>query len=707
MPVRLTKVMLAVGLAFGTTARASQVEAIQVPVIPREKLAAQYFGPDAPWFLRNIPFLEIDDPEIQQIYYYRWKLFRSHIREIGAQGTNVLEFLVDVPWAREPYTDLNDSASFHIMEGRWLRDPTIIDSLIDHLYTGAANDRHFSESIAAATESRSRVTGDPGPGLRHLDTMQHIFNLWDDHFDRARNLYWIEPLLDATEYTISSIDASGAGFTDKPSTDPYHNGFTGGEAFRPSINSYQYGNALAIARFARLAGKPEIAADYTRRAERIRSAVLAQLWNPTLQQFTDRYQRSTRYVTEGEFIRGRELVGYVPWFYELPPKGASAVEYSIAWRHLLSPAELAGPFGLRTVEPSYPRYLAQYRYDQPTGNPECQWNGPSWPFQTSQALTALATLLDDYHQSFITAADYLSLLRQYTRQHFVSAGHPDIQEDYNPDTGAHIVGLARSHHYNHSTYIDLILSGLIGVRPRSDEILELDPLLPTEPAAGERPIRYFALQKLAYHGHDISVVYDSDGSRYRIGRGLFVFADGKLVLGPRPLARAQVALPSKPFAAFPRTFIPIDLAANPGVPDGPIASASSSASPTSITEAIDGRLWFFPENPNGWSPDPFDKSPTSWYSIDFRQSRTIGSVELYFFADGERYQTPSGFRLESRTSKGWHDIPNQRRNPPEPIANGENRIVFPALSTQELRIVLTVPPAPAGFRLIEVKAFPP
>ncbi len=681
MPVLLTKVMLAVGLALGTAALASQVTAIQEPVIPREKLAVEYFGADAPWFLRNIPFLEIDDPEIQQIYYYRWKLFRSHLREIGAQGTNVLEFLVNVPWAREPYTDLNDSASFHILEGRWLRDPAIIDSLIDHLYTGGANDRHFSESIAAATESRTLVTGDPGPALRHLDTMQHIFNLWDDHFDRARNLYWIEPLLDATEYTISSIDASGAGFTDKPSTDPNHNGFTGGEAFRPSINSYQYGNALAIARFARLAGKHEVAADYSRRAEQIRSAVLAQLWNPTLQHFTDRYQRSTKYVTAGEFIRGRELVGYVPWLYELPPKGVSAAEYSIAWRHLLSPAELAGPLGLRTVEPSYPRYLAQYRYDLPTGNPECQWNGPSWPFQTSQALTALANLLDDYHQSFITPADYLSLLRQYTRQHFIAAGHPDIQEDYNPDTGSQIVGLARSHHYNHSTYIDLILSGLLGVRPRSDEILEIDPLLPTESTPGERPIRYFALQKLEYHGHDISVVYDSDGSRYGIGRGLFVFVDGKRVLGPTSLARTQVALPSKPFAALRQTFMPIDLAVNPGVPDGPTASASSSASPTAIAEAIDGRLWFFPENPNGWSPDPSDKSPTSWYSIDFRQSRTIGSVELYFLSDGERFQAPSVFQLEHRTPKGWQDIPSQQRSPQEPIANGENRIVFPALST--------------------------
>ena len=445
--------------------------------LPLQKLATENFDADAPWFLRNIPFLEIDDPEIQQIYYYRWKLFRAHIREIGSQGTTVLEFLDDVPWAREPFTDLNDSASFHLMEGRWLRDPSVVDNLIDHLYTSGANDRHFSESIAVATEATTFVTGDSTPALRHLDTMQHIFNLWDDHFDRTRNLYWIEPLLDATEYTVASIDASGAGFTDHPNSDPNRNGFTGGFAFRPSINSYQFANALAISHLAALAHKPAVAADYAARAERLRVAVLSQLWNPALQHFTDRYARSTPTTQAGDFIRGRELVGYVPWLYELPThSGDPATDAS--WAHLLASSEFAGLFGLRTVEPSYPRYLTQYRYDAATGLPECQWNGPSWPFQTSQALGALANFLHDYPASpHITRGDYLRLLRQYTQQHFLTPGHPDLQEDYNPDTGTPIVGLPRSHHYLHSTYIDLVLTGLIGIRPQSANVFEMDPLL--------------------------------------------------------------------------------------------------------------------------------------------------------------------------------------------------------------------------------------
>lgn len=701
-------IAIVVSFALGAGALLAQSAGKGQPELPREKLAEENFGNDAPWYLRNIPFLEIDDPEIQQIYYYRWKLYRSHIREIGPQGTTVLEFLDNVPWARQPYTDLNDSSSFHIMEGRWLRDPGIVDSLIDHLYSGGGNDRHFSESIAAATESSILVTGDPLPALRHLDAMQYIYNEWDDHFDRSRNLYWIEPLLDATEYTIASIDASGAGFTDKPSNDQNHNGFTGGFAFRPSINSYQYANALAIARLAALAGQHDVAKDYTQRAGKIRTAVLNQLWNPEQEHFTDRYQRSTQFVTAGEFIRGRELVGYVPWLYELPPGDTySAGKYAVAWRHALSAVELGGPNGLRTVEPGYPRYLTQYRYDQASGKSECQWNGPSWPFQTSQTLTALANLLDDYPQSGVTKSDYLHLLRQYTQQHFLSPGYPDLQEDYNPDTGRPIVGLERSHHYNHSTYIDLILSGLIGIRPRADNTLEIDPLIPSEVTADERPIKYFALQNLKYHGRDIGIIYDSEGTHYRAGRGLSVFVDDKRVFGPKPLGRVKVVLPPLLLKPSKAVSAHIDLFVNPGIPNGPLATASSSITSAATAEAVDGRLWFFPEIANGWSPAAGNTEPTSWYSIDLQQSWKLRSIELYFFADGKKYLAPPAFDLEYRTDAGWQNIPQQQREPQLPLANGENRIVFPAISAREFRLVVTNPPMPATFRLIEIEAFAP
>jgi hypothetical protein len=693
-------------ILLSLTAHAQTGAATAPPSLPVETLAAEYFGNDAPWFLENIPFLEIDDPEIQQIYYYRWKLYRSHIREIGAQGVTITEFLGNVPWARQPYTDLNDSASFHLSEGRWLRNPAIIDSLIDHLYSGGGNDRHFSESIAAATWSTTMITGDPSPAIRHLDTMQYIFNQWDDHFDRKRNLYWVEPIADATEYTISSIDASGAGFNSHASTDEKENGFIKGYAFRPSINSYQYANARAIASIAKIEGKLDIAADYTQRAEAIQAAVLTQLWNPSFEHFTDRYQRSTRYVKAGDFVRGRELNGFVPWFYELPPKDLS-VDYAQAWRHALSPNELGGAYGLRTVEPSYPRYMVQYRYDKSTGLPECQWNGPSWPFQTSQTLTGLANLLNDYTQTTITPADYLALLRQYTHQHFTAPGHPDLQEDYDPDKGTPIVGLARSHHYNHSTYVDLILSGLIGIRPRSDNVLEINPLLPVANPPQTRAIRYFALQGLLYHGHEVSVVYDVDGTRYRLGKGLSVFVDGHRAAGPSALGRVEVELKTSVSNSKPSKPIPVDLAVNVGVPGYPIASASTATSPESIVEAIDGRLWFSSDVLNGWSPASIATEDGSWYAVDFGQSRKIAIVDLYFLGGEPLFKAPAAYTLQYKVGDQWRDIGEQQHEPRQPIAGGLNRVIFPAIESTGLRVIFQGPPAPATFRLIEVEAFAP
>ncbi len=705
---------------------------------PQIPVANAAFGNDAPWFLTNIPFLEIDDPAIQRTYYYRWQLYRAHIRSLGPHGTTVTEFLPSVPWARHPYEDLNDSSSFHLLEGRWLRNPAYAEALVDHLYTGGGNDRHFSESIAAATLAFTEVTGDPAPAVRHLDAMQHIYNLWDDHFDAARNLYWIEPLLDATEYTIASIDASGAGFTNQP--DPKNNGFFGGQSFRPTINSFQYGNARAIAAIAQTAGRPALAADFNHRADALATATLQQLWNPALHHFTDIYQRTTPTVTAGTFVRGRELEGLVPWQFNLPPTHGD-IDYAAAWQHALNPAELAGPHGLRTVEPTYARYLQQYRFDASTGLRECQWNGPSWPFQTSQALSGLANLLHSGSpQTAITRADYLHLLRQYTAQHQLRNGTLDLQEDYDPDTGAPIVGLPRSHHYNHSTYIDLVLTGLLGIHPRSDETLELDPLLPTPSrssdtkdlsfrpeaalfAAGaekpaflsaatnptstptEPPIRYFALQHLRYHNHDLTLLYDADGTRYHRGPGLTVISDGRTLATAKPLG--HLTIPLGPTRLQPTKPLPANLAVNvwarqPSAfePDLPIASASSTSPDSDLYHPLDGRTWFFPQIPHGWSPTRADTTPT--YTVDLRHPQTIASVQLAFFADGKTFQAPTRVHILAPQPDGtWYEVAAAT---PEP--NTTTTIPLVPTHLAQLRITFDTAPT-ARIRLVSVGAFAP
>ncbi len=657
----------------------------ETSVLPQTSLAARYFGNDAPWFEKNIPFFDCSDPDLTRIYYYRWQLYKSHLKDLGDRGYIVTEFLDDVGWTWNPFQSLNDATAFHINEGRWLKDNRYLDDYINFMYAGG-NDRHFSEAIAAAVYARYLVNGDRAFAIKNLGPMEQIYRLWTDHYDPAKGLYSIEPILDATEYSIASIDASGG-----------RDGFLHGDAFRPTINSFMFANAMAISKLAMLAGDTNAAEAFATKAAAIRDAVETNLWNDSLQHFTDRFKADNRFVHYWDFIRGRELAGYVPWAFELPDDDP---KYNASWKHLLSSEEFAGPYGLRTVEPGYEYYLRQYRYVTVAGKklPECQWNGPTWPFDTTLVLEGMANLLNDYTQDVVHAGDYIRLLKQYARQHYLN-GQPDLQEDYNPDTGRVIVGLPRSHHYNHSCFNDLVITGLAGLRPRADNVLEINPLISTDPHS-TNSIDYFCLENVPYHGQRVTIMYDRDGRHYKKGVGLSVYVNGRQVLTPSALGRKTIAI-SEPIAGI--TSHPIDLAVNYVKKGFPAPSASVNNFTNEIYQAVDGRVWFYPNVRNYWS-NAGSPAAEDWFSLDFGAEKQFSSSQLYFYADGTKFKAPAKYTVQYWTGTNWADVPGSHRTPRKPWANGENTITFRPVNTAKLRILFTNP-RPAAIALVEVKAF--
>ena len=80
----------------------------------------------------------------------------------------------------------------------------------------------------------------------------------------------------------------------------------------------------------------------------------------------------------------------------------------------------------------------------------------------------------------------------------------------------------RGKDYSHSTYADLIITGLCGISPVfPDGILSIRPLLPAE------CWDFFMLDGLFLRGHSLTLVFDRDGSRYSLGRGLLLYVDGE------------------------------------------------------------------------------------------------------------------------------------------------------------------------------------
>ncbi len=492
----------------------------------------------AEWMARNVPRFECPDEEIEEIYYFRWWTFRKHIKETP-DGFVITEFLPPVGWAGKHNT-INCAAGHHFREGRWLRDARYLDDYAHFWLRGGGEvrtriqtRRGYSFWIADSLLARARVTGQFDLCIELLPDLIANYEGWEREQRDANGLFWQMDDRDGMEFSISGRLAPKA------------------LGYRPTLNSYMYGDALAIAEIAERAGDAGCARRYREKAAEIRRLTQTHLWDPQARFFKvlPRIERPT-------LSDARELHGYTPWYFNLPDDD----ETSEAWAQLMDPKGFFAPFGPTTAEQRHPEFAVIY------SRIGCQWNGPSWPYATSVTLTAMANLLNDYRQEVVTREDYFKILKIYTRSHRLRLDDgrvvPWIDESLNPFTGDWLTrtclkrgvgrktpgwtdGAAdpakieeRGKDYNHSTYCDLIINGLAGLRPRSDDRLSVAPLVPAEWA-------YFCLDRIRYHGRDIAIVYDKTGRRYGRGRGLQLFCDGERIAGGESCSRMDVDLPEK------------------------------------------------------------------------------------------------------------------------------------------------------------------
>ena len=89
----------------------------------------------------------------------------------------------------------------------------------------------------------------------------------------------------------------------------------------------------------------------------------------------------------------------------------------------------------------------------------------------------------------------------------------------------------RGKDYNHSTFCDLVITGLVGLHPRSDDIIEVNPLVP------EDKWDYHCLDDVLYHGRSLTVIWDKGGTKYGRSTGLNLLVDGKLIAHSVKLAK--------------------------------------------------------------------------------------------------------------------------------------------------------------------------
>lgn len=457
------------------------------------------------WMKEEIPVFSCPEKDIEKIYYFRWWTFRKHLKETK-DGYMISEFLPDVPWAGR-HNVINAPFGHHLAEGRWLKNAkTYLKDYIDLMLSDAEDvkSHQYSTWMSYAILEYCKVVGMPEQPEKLLEKMCEYHKIWEEKHGVENGMFWSLDLPDAMEFSVS-----GTGEDMKPK-----------KGIRPTLNAYMCADRYAIAEFAELTGNAEVAETYRKKANELRDLINENLW-------ADGFYRAFHY--EGEESRqaflqdgskiAREQIGYIPWMFCIPPQGREKV-----FELLLDDKVFYAPQGLTTADQSHSRFL--YDVDW-----ECLWNGYVWPYATSQTLVALRNVIHYYEGGNNYKDMYYTLLKQYAASHTIEEDekilpwidemkHPYKNEwttrkwledrNYPPEKGP----VERGKDYNHSTFCDLVISGIVGVNYEGEE-LTVSPIIPED-------WNYFELSNLWFRGKCYTIRYDKTGEKYHEGTGIII-----------------------------------------------------------------------------------------------------------------------------------------------------------------------------------------
>jgi hypothetical protein len=439
------------------------------------------------WMKSNIPLFECPQDNFEEMFYFRWWTLRKHIKETPS-GYAFTEFLVQRSYA-DKYNLISCALGHHIMEARWLQDPKYLDQYVHVWYRGnegkpMAKLHRFSSWTSDALFQKYLVDNDASYLTDMLPDLKADYAQWEKENRLPNGFFWQHDVRDGMEEQIS-----------------------GGRKVknaRPTINSYMYGNAVALSKISALSGDQKGAAFYQAKADTLKKLVQEKLWSSESGFFETLKE-------DGSFAKVREQIGFIPWYFNLPEK-----QHESAWAQVKTEQGFLAPFGLTTAERSHPEFRTH-------GCCKCEWDGAIWPFATSQTLTGMANWINQGETSVVNDSVYFSQMELYVESQY-KRGRPYIGEYLDETTGYWLKGdEERSRYYNHSTFNDLIITGLVGLHPRADNSIEVNPLVP------QGKWDWFCLDNVKYHGQTITIFWDKDGSKYGRGKGLAILVDGKEV----------------------------------------------------------------------------------------------------------------------------------------------------------------------------------
>ena len=479
---------------------------------------------------QDIPYIDVPDPALEKAIVYRWWGERYNSLDANEPGY-IYQYPVTIEGVNLYQNAIVLTQPMHLQDTKWIRNPYLAYGQILNVgeLSGSSAfldspghsswNNHYSQYLGTAGLEAYNVHGG-GPEI--AERFAYYFE-WDgkgqlEHYDGDGN-----KLIQYTANYMPGNDADAISFGYPKSG--------GGQGIERPESAYVWGAFDAARQLYEIAGAPEDKVEeMAEAADEIRDAILDRLWNDEMKMFLARTTQGALAATtaggnpnplsDRGFIPARESNLYDVYAQNLIPV-EDAEKYKDGFRFL----RYGDNF------PIFPFYTAN-QYDRSRYNIGGSNNFSNINFTVQYRGVRSALRYYDPDHEYVTP-EYASRLLNWMAWSIYPNGNvlaPNQAEYYsNWNASTKTFNRNNPNHIMLGNMNYIFVEDMGGIQPRSDDKIELWPI--------DFGYEHFMVNNLRYHGKDVTIVWDEDGSEYGMGAGYMLFVDGEKVLTADGLGR--------------------------------------------------------------------------------------------------------------------------------------------------------------------------
>jgi hypothetical protein len=415
---------------------------------------------------KEIPRFTCSDPLFSRYWWYRWYGLRLNAVPGGLGQYRDPTVCEGIAYFHQP---ISYSAMCHAREVRWSPDQSwswgVLRTFFDHLgEDGAMPGRVYLDHLREAD-------------FYHADwgaAIEGVFAVHPDH-SALKALY---PRVEKyAEWLRLTRDKESSGMIDV--VDQFETGqeyMSRYQAVDPEADRYGWENRLRLKgidvtvyayrlfRFLeRFAPGGTARARWRSWADEVARAIRERMWDPATRMFSDVNPAT------GQRTKVKAAVCFYPYLTDL----VGREHFEGLGAHLFNPDEFWTPFPAPSSSVDDPLFSpdAEWKGKRHV----CPWNGRVWPMTNSHLVDALARVTREHRRDW--APRVTGFLRRFIRMmSFDGAGErPNCFEHYHPYSGRGSVYRGIDD-YQHSWVNDLVVRHLVGLEPRGENGITVDPL---------------------------------------------------------------------------------------------------------------------------------------------------------------------------------------------------------------------------------------